>query len=247
MPRYFIEISYNGSCYSGWQNQPNAVTVQQTIEKSFSVIRQKETYIVGAGRTDAGVHARRMVAHVDMEENIEEAKQIIKKLDRFLPKDISVYSIREVKEDAHARFDAISRSYKYYVSSVKDPFNQETVLKMYKPLDFVLMNDAAKYLLGKKDFTSFSKLHTDVKTNICNVSEAFWEKDEKSNMWIFNITADRFLRNMVRAIVGTLFLVGWRKISVNDFREIIESKDRSKAGSSADAHALFLERVVYPY
>lgn len=247
MSRYFIEISYNGGSYSGWQIQPNAMTVQQVIEDSLSVIRQKETSIVGAGRTDAGVHARCMVAHLDMDENDETVSAMVRKLDRFLPKDISVYSVRKVKDDAHARFDAISRTYKYYVSLKKDPFNIGTVLEMYKPLDFDAMNIASKYLLGRKDFTSFSKLHTDVKTNICDVKEAYWSRNEDDDMWVFTITADRFLRNMVRAIVGTLFLVGWGKISCSDFNDIIESKDRSKAGSSADAHALFLEKVLYPY
>lgn len=245
MKRYFIDITYRGSNYSGWQIQPKDTTIQQTIEDAIFTITRKKISILGAGRTDAGVHARKMIAHLDLDMDIAEAEQLIYKLNRLLPKDISINSIREVKADAHARFDAVSRTYHYIVSYDKDPFMTGLYTRIYRNLDFDKMNEAANLLIGKKDFTSFSKLHTDVKTNICTITEAYWmQKDDK---WIFVITADRFLRNMVRAIVGTLMLVGSAKIGLEDFYNIIESKDRALAGSSADSDGLYLVDVKYPY
>lgn len=246
MKRFFIYLAYNGARYSGWQTQPNAPTVQETIEHALSTILQVPIGIVGAGRTDAGVHAHEMVAHTDLPCTDEEAIYLTERLNKFLPHDIVIYRIIPVKNDAHARFDAISRTYHYYLTEQKNPFMNGLMLKTYRTLDFNRMNEAAALLLKYIDFTSFSKLHTDVKTNNCRVSEAVWLPLEQKGQWLFRITADRFLRNMVRAIVGTLFHVGTGKLSVQDFQNIIESMDRGKAGSSAPAHALFLEKVVYP-
>ncbi len=245
--RYFIYLSYKGTNYSGWQIQPNAPTVQETIEQALSTILRKPCPIVGAGRTDAGVHAHKMVIHLDLEMSLDEAKNLVHKLNRFLPKDIALHQIYAMQEDAHARFSATARSYHYYVHQNKDAFSEGTSFQLYQEIDFDKMNEAAKLLLNYQDFTSFSKLHTDAKTNICEVREAYWCKDpNKEGGYIFRITADRFLRNMVRAIVGTLFLVGRGKITIEEFAQIIEDKDRGRAGSSAEGYALFLEEISYP-
>ncbi|KGN68378.1 tRNA pseudouridine(38-40) synthase TruA [Porphyromonas sp. COT-239 OH1446] len=244
--RYFIYLSYNGTAYSGWQTQPNAPSVQETIERALSTILQQPTAILGAGRTDAGVHAREMVAHIDLPLDLEEARHLIFRADRLLPKDIALSRIVPVVPEAHARFSAVGRTYRYYVSREKMPFAQDLVLRMYFDLDIERMNEAASLLPHFTDFTSFSKLHTDVKTNICHVQEAYWRRDPETGMLVFTITADRFLRNMVRAIVGTLFQVGKGRMSPEDFSRVIEAEDRSLAGSSAPAHALYLERVDYP-
>ena len=200
--------------------------------------------IVGAGRTDAGVHARLMVAHFDWQEPIADLAFLAEKLNRLLPKDIAVYRIVPVRPDAHARFDAISRTYKYYVTTRKDPFNYELVYKIPGKLDFEAMNKACSVLFDYIDFTSFSKLHTDVKTNNCRIYKAGWERE--GDVWVFTIQADRFLRNMVRAIVGTLLEVGRGKLTVDGFRQVIEAKDRGRAGTSAPGHALYLVDVTYP-
>lgn len=200
--------------------------------------------IVGAGRTDAGVHARLMVAHFDAFEPITDPAFLAEKLNRLLPKDIAVYRIVPVRPDAHARFDAVSRMYTYHVGLRKDPFRYEWSYKIPGKPDFGRMNDACRVLFDYIDFTSFSKLHTDVKTNNCRIQEAGWT--QQADEWVFTIRADRFLRNMVRAIVGTLFEVGRGKLSVDGFREVIEAKDRGRAGTSAPAHALYLADVVYP-
>lgn len=246
--RYFLMLSYDGTAYSGWQTQPDARTVQETIEQALTLVSRSSTpvSIMGAGRTDAGVHARTMVAHVDLDLSPEEAKELRFRTDRYLPKDIALHSIVPVREDAHARFSATSRTYRYYVTLRKDPFLESLMLRLHFPLDFEAMNEAASHLMDYTDFTSFSKLHTDVKTNNCRVTEAFWKPGVGEGQWVFTITADRFLRNMVRAIVGTLFQVGRGKLSVADFCQIIEAKDRGRAGSSAPAHALYLEAVGYP-
>lgn len=246
--RYFLTLSYDGTAYSGWQTQPDARTVQETIEQALTLVSRSSTpvSIMGAGRTDAGVHARTMVAHVDLDLSPQEAEELRFRTDRYLPKDIALHSIVPVREDAHARFSATSRTYRYYVTLRKDPFLESLMLRLHFPLDFEAMNEAASHLMGYTDFTSFSKLHTDVKTNNCRVMEAFWTPGVREGQWVFTITADRFLRNMVRAIVGTLFQVGRGKLSVADFCQIIEAKDRGRAGSSAPAHALYLEAVGYP-
>ena len=246
--RYFISLSYDGTNYSGWQTQPDAPTVQETIEKALTLVSRSTTpvAIVGAGRTDAGVHARGMVAHVDLPMELEAARELLFRTDRYLPHDIALHHLRPVKEEAHARFSAISRTYRYYVTLRKDPFQEARMLRLHFPLDFERMNVAAKQLLHFTDFTSFSKLHTDVKTNNCRVTEAYWQPGAEEGQWIFTITADRFLRNMVRAVVGTLFQVGKGKLSVEDFAAVIEAKDRGRAGSSAPGHALYLEAVGYP-
>lgn len=245
--RYFLYLSYNGANYSGWQTQPNAPTVQQTIEEALHTILREPCPILGAGRTDAGVHARLMVAHLDLDMNATQAEQLLLRLNRLLPQDIALHRIVPMREEAHARFSATARTYRYYVTFDKQPFGHELMLRLHTPLNFDLMNRAAALLPSFTDFTSFSKLHTDVKTNNCRIREAYWERCSGSaNEYVFTITADRFLRNMVRAVVGTLLLVGRGKLSLEDFTRIIEAKDRCSAGSSAPGHALFLENVEYP-
>ena len=244
MNRYFIYLGYNGKSFCGWQIQPNGITVQQSIEEALSTILRQSVSIVGAGRTDAGVHAKLMVAHFDMENPIENLPFLTDKLNRLLPKDIAIYKIVPVRPDAHARFDATARTYKYYVTLQKDPFNYELVYRYFGKLDFERMNEACKVLFDYIDFTSFSKLHTDVKTNNCHIYEAGWKQE--GEVWVFTIKADRFLRNMVRAIVGTLLEVGRGKLTIEGFRKVIEIKDRCKAGTSAPGHALYLVDVDYP-
>ena len=241
--RYFLELSYNGKAYHGWQNQPNAVSVQEVVENALSKLLNTEIKIVGAGRTDAGVHAKQMFAHFDSDIKIEN-NDLKYKLNAFLPKDIAVYNIFQVQKDAHARFDALSRTYLYRVALEKDAFNFDSAYFMKKPLNLELMNQAANVLLGHKDFQCFSKTNTDVKTYYCDVKIAKWEQIE--NELHFIITADRFLRNMVRAIVGTLIDVGLGKISIDNLKAILASKDRGQAGYSVPAHGLYLTRIDYP-
>lgn len=244
MNRYFIYLSYNGKPFCGWQIQPNGITVQQRIEEALSTILRRPMSIVGAGRTDAGVHAQLMVAHFDSEEPIPDLSFLADKLNRLLPKDIAIDRIVPVAPDAHARFDATSRTYKYYLTAKKNPFNYDWVYRYIGKLDYDLMNEACRVLFEYTDFTSFSKLHTDVKTNNCRIMEAGWKQE--GDVWVFTIRADRFLRNMVRAIVGTLLEVGRGKLSLSGFREVIEAKDRGRAGTSAPGHALYLVDVTYP-
>ena len=244
MNRYFIDLSFSGKNYCGWQIQPNGISVQQCLEEALTTLLQEKISITGAGRTDSGVHAALMVAHFDAEQTISDLALLVDKLNRILPPDIAVQELKSVREDAHARFDALARTYKYYLTDKKDPFRQDFVYKVSKQPDFELMNKAAEILLQTTDFTSFSKLHTDVKTNNCRVTHALWEQDGET--WVFTITADRFLRNMVRAIVGTLLEVGRGKLSIEGFREVIDSKDRGKAGTSVPGHALFLVDITYP-
>lgn len=243
--RYFLYLSYNGEAYSGWQTQPNAPTVQETIEQGLATILRKPCPILGAGRTDAGVHARLMVAHLDLELAYPEAVALLERLNRLLPQDIALHKIRPTRDEAHARFSALSRTYRYYVRTHKDPFCHTQQLRLHQPLDIEAMNKAAEALYEYRDFTSFSKLHTDVKTNNCRVSYAHWD-EPRAGEYVFTITADRFLRNMVRAIVGTLFQVGRGKMSVEGFHEVIKRQNRSSAGSSAPGYALYLEDVSYP-
>ena len=245
--RYFIYLQYDGTAYHGWQSQPNATSVQETIEQKLSLLLQRELFIIGAGRTDAGVHARLMVAHFEGEGLVldkDQIKDLTRRLNGILPKDISILKIVPVKDDAHARFSPISRTYRYYVTTRKNPFNPYAY-RIFWDLDIDLMNEAAQKLFNYIDFTSFSKLHTDVKTNNCRIMEARWTESEPGE-FVFVIKADRFLRNMVRAIVGTLLLVGRRRITIDDMCRIIEGKDRCKAGDSAPANALFLEDIEYP-
>ena len=241
MSRYFIELAYKGTNYHGWQTQPNAVTVQETIENALSKKLQEDVKITGAGRTDTGVHAEFFVAHFDTSKSITE--KTVYGLNRMLPNDISVFKIYEVNKDKHTRFDAISRTYEYRISTTKNPFYNETTAFIPTSFDIELLNKASKILLDYTDFTSFSKLHTDVKTNNCNITEAFWR--EENGFIIFRITADRFLRNMVRAIVGTLLELNTGKIKIKEFEEIIEAKNRNKAGKSANAEGLFLFEIKF--
>lgn len=243
--RYFLYLSYHGAAYSGWQVQPNAVSIQGTIEQALATILRTPCPVVGAGRTDAGVHARLMVAHLELDMSPEEAILLMERLNRLLPSDIVLHRIVPVRDDAHARFSAQARTYRYYITYCKDPFAGALSLRLYHTLDIQAMNQAAKALLEYRDFTSFSKLHTDVKTNNCRITQAEWTP-LGVGQYVFTITADRFLRNMVRAIVGTLFQVGKGRMSVDEFRQVIERQDRSLAGSSAPAHALFLEDITYP-
>lgn len=241
--RYFIELSYNGKAYHGWQNQLNAITVQQVLEEALSVLLNTKIEVVGAGRTDSGVHSSQMFAHFDVENELD-ISTLIYKLNSFLPNDIAVHEIYKVKEEAHARFDAISRTYHYKISTKKNVFNYDYAYQLKLPLDVEKMDEACKILFQYKDFQCFSKSNTDVKTYNCNIMEAKWIKDH--NELIFIITADRFLRNMVRAIVGTMINIGLGKIEVEDLISIIESKDRSEAGYSVPAHGLYLVQIVYP-
>ena len=244
--RYFLVLDYNGANYFGWQRQPEQDTVQERIEKALSTLLRCDTEITGAGRTDTGVHARNYVAHFDSDvENLHSNADFLYKLNCILPFDINIQRIVLVKPDAHARFDAIKRTYRYYTTTRKDVFRFPLTYRA-RNLDIEKMNLAAAELLKHSDFTSFSKLNTDVKTNNCTIYKALWTETVDGEL-VFTITANRFLRNMVRAIVGTLIEVGYGKISIEDFRQIIEAKDRSRAGTSAPAQALFLERIEYPY
>lgn len=242
--RYFIFLSYNGAAYHGWQMQPNGISVQEVLTKALSTVLRTDIEITGAGRTDSGVHARLMVAHFETEAKLTDLEQFTNKLNSILPHDIAIYNIREVKNEAHARFDAISRRYEYHLVTEKSVFQHGFAARFSENLDFDKMNEAAATLFDYKDFTSFSKLHTDVKTNNCVIIQARWEK--RNDIWVFTIEADRFLRNMVRAIVGTLLEVGRGKIDTEDFRKIIEVKNRCKAGVSVPACGLYLVDIQYP-
>ena len=241
--RYFLELTYNGSTYHGWQNQPNAVSVQEVVERTLSTLLNVPTSITGAGRTDKGVHAMQMFAHFDYDLDIKK-KKLIFKLNSFLPEDISVKNIIKVKDDAHARYDALSRTYIYRIITKKDVFNNKFAYHFQLPLDLPKMNEACKILMIYKDFQCFSKVNTDVKTYICNIEEAIWQLQGEE--LVFTIKADRFLRNMVIAIVGTHINIGMGKLKVEDLHKIIASKDRSEAGYSVPAHGLYLTEIIYP-
>lgn len=245
MYRYFIYLAYDGTNYCGWQIQPNGISVQGMLTQALiTFLRDENLKIVGAGRTDAGVHARTMIAHFDSERQLD-GPTVTDKLNRLLPPDIAVYKVVPVIPEAHARFDATYRTYKYYITTRKNPFERAYAWRIFQKLDFEKMNEAAAILFDYIDFTSFSKLHTDVKTNNCKIMHARWEQVDE-DMWVFTIQADRFLRNMVRAVVGTLVEVGRGKLTLDGFRQVIEKKDRCSAGSSVPGHALFLVDVGYP-
>lgn len=241
--RFFIEFSYNGKAYHGWQNQPDAITVQEVLEKALSTMLKAEISVMGAGRTDTGVHASQMFAHFDYDTEIN-ARDLVYKLNSFLPKDIAVINVFEVKSEAHARFDALSRTYHYKISTSKNVFDYDFAYQVQLPLNVEDMNKACEILLEYRDFQCFSKSNTDVKTYYCDIKEAFWTQD--NNQLIFTITADRFLRNMVRAIVGTMVNIGLGKLKPEALHEIIASKNRSNAGFSVPAHGLYLVKIVYP-
>ena len=248
--RYFIFLSYDGTNYHGWQIQPNANSVQQTLNQALTTILRTEVTVTGAGRTDTGVHARLMVGHFDLtlqegEDAGRKGEVIKERLNSLLPWDIAVQKVVPVRNDANARFDATSRTYKYYICKEKDPFSRRYACQIRAELDYTLMNKACELLFHYTDFTSFSKLHTDVKTNNCTIMHAAWTRQD-DNTWVFTIKANRFLRNMVRAIVGTLVDVGLHKNDLGGFRRIIEGKDRCIAGQSMPGNALFLTNIEYP-
>ena len=298
--KYFIYLQYDGTNYHGWQTQPDAVTVQDVIEQKLSMLLRRQIFIVGAGRTDAGVHASQMVAHFALTENqaerepeeaeeqteatnfeaqpevvtekeatsadiapeskasaplelsAEELKTLTFKLNQVLPEDIVIQKIIPVRDEAHARFSPISRTYRYYITTHKALYNRDYVMRMFEPLDIEMMNHACAKLFCYEDFTSFSKLHTDTKTNNCKIMEAYWTARPKDGAegwnydYVFTIKADRFLRNMVRAIVGTLIQVGRHRMTIQEFAQVIERKDRCTAGDSVPAKGLFLEEIEYP-
>ena len=242
--RYFIKLAYNGTHYHGWQYQPNASSVQETMNKAVSTLLNTEINLMGAGRTDTGVHAKEMYAHFDFE-SFFDIPGLIHKLNSYLPKDIAVHEIIPVADEAHTRFDARKRSYEYHINIFKDPFLQEQSWYFHQPLDIDLMNEAAELLLNYTDFQCFSKVNTDVNTFDCTIFEAKWKQE--NGKLIFTISANRFLRNMVRAIVGTLINIGLHKITLADFNAIIKSKNRDKAGFSVPAHGLYLTKIEYDY
>ncbi len=241
--RYFITFSYDGTRYHGWQIQPNGNSVQEELQKALTTLLRRPTDVVGAGRTDAGVHARRMVAHFDSDAAVDCA-QLAYKLNRFLPRDISVSGVEPVDDGMHARFSATSRTYHYYIHTLKDPFLRAYSCEIHYPLDFDMMNEAAAVLMEYDDFGAFCKSNSDVKTTLCRVTAARWHR-LSPHSWYFEITANRFLRNMVRAVVGTLIEVGRHRLSVSDFRRVVEGGRRTEAGESMPGHALFLEDVKY--
>lgn len=242
--RYFIKLAYKGTNYFGWQYQPDAISVQETLNKALSTLLKTNIDILGAGRTDSGVNAKEMFAHFDYETEID-TKKIVYKLNSFLPKDIAIFDLIKVHDDAHARFDATKRTYEYHIHTKKNAFESDDSWYYSLPLDVEKMNEACKILFEYIDFECFSKTHTDVNTFNCKIFEANWKQNEEK--LVFTIAADRFLRNMVRAIVGTMINIGSGKVSLNDFRKIIESKNRSKAGFSVPAHGLYLTKIEYPY
>lgn len=245
MQRYFIELAYRGTNYCGWQVQPNANTVQAELEKALSTLLRVEISTTGAGRTDTGVHASFFVAHFDsIQKNLNWDQKFLASLNEILPKDIAVKEIVAVLPDAHARFSALSRTYEYHLSRIKDPFSIDSSWLYKAPLSIDAMKEASNALLHFTDFTSFSKLGSDVKTNNCKIYFALWESQQ--SQLVFTIRADRFLRNMVRAIVGTLVDVGRGKLSVPQFISIIEARNRSMAGTSAPPEGLFLTNIEYP-
>ena len=241
--RYFIDLSFDGTNYHGWQIQPNGMSVQERLQQALSTLLRTPTEVTGAGRTDAGVHARQMIAHFDVEQAID-GRQLAYKLNRILPRDISVQSVYEVTDDMHARFSARWRTYHYYIHTRKDPYLRHYSCEMHYTLDFDAMNRAASMLLEYDDFASFCKTHTDVKTTLCRVTRAEWVRTS-DHEWYFVITANRFLRNMVRAVTGTLIDVGRGRITLDQFRRIIESHSRTDAGESMPPQALFLEKIEY--
>ncbi len=244
--RYFMRLAYNGAPFHGWQSQPNAVSVQSVLEESMSRVFRAPVKVTGAGRTDTGVSAAMMVAHFDLEEPVDIGRSLIGAINALAGRDIAVYSIAPVHPGAHARFDAVMRTYCYYTHSGKSPFLYAHSWQEPPRLDFDVMNECGRLLVATSDFTSFAKLHSDAKTNICKVSRAEW-CELGDGRHVFVISADRFLRNMVRAVVGTLVEAGRGKLSVDGFKEVVEARDRCAAGTSMPPHPLFLHDIVYPY
>ncbi len=244
MPRYFVTFAYDGTRYHGWQVQPNGNSVQAELQRALSLLLRSDIEVVGAGRTDAGVHASKMVAHFDCD-SIADKSQLAYRLNRVLPRDIAVSGIDEVDDSMHARFSALWRTYHYYIHTRKNPFVGNYSCEIHYDLDFNLMNEAGMHLTTCNDFGAFCKSHTDVKTTLCNVREAYWE-NVGDGQYRFTITANRFLRNMVRAVVGTLVDVGRKKITIDEFKSIVDSRKRTNAGGSMPAHALFLHDIAYP-
>ena len=244
--RYFIKFSYLGTEFHGSQRQPNGITVQETMEQALKMIFREDVPLTFAGRTDAGVHAREMYAHFDLTDcQLPIANNLVFRLNGILPNSIAIHDIVPVTDEAHARFTAKSRTYEYHIVDHKDPFLHDLATRVRPGLDFNAMNEAAKYLIGKQDFASFCRSNTDVKTTICDLTYAQWEVKENGHA-VFTITADRFLRNMVRAVVGTLFEVGRGKMTIEQFAEVITQHTRSAAGDSAPAEGLYLTQIIYP-
>lgn len=252
--RYFIKLAYKGTHYHGWQYQPNAASVQETLAKAVSVLLNSEINLMGAGRTDTGVHAKEMYAHFDYNTAFD-SQSLVHKLNSYLPKDIVVYTIIPVSNEAHVRFDARKRTYEYHINTFKDSFSQEESWYNPQKLDLDLMNEAAKIIVKNTNFQCFSKVNTAVNTFDCTVFEAYWTRGtaklgadkQENDTLIFTISANRFLRNMVRSIVGTMVKIGRHKITIEDLNTIIESKDRDKAGFSVPAHGLYLTKIDYDY
>ena len=243
--RYFIFISFKGTYYHGWQIQPNSVTVQKILDEALCVVLNEKISTIGAGRTDTGVHASFFCAHFDsISPDLLTLGNLIFRLNQYLPVDISVNSIKKVFPDANARYSAVSRTYKYYISRIKDPFLDSSSWYLYGKIEVIEMNKACRIIFNHLDFTSFSRLHSGTKSNICKIYDAVWK--ESDNRLVFTIKADRFLRNMVRAIVGTMVEIGSGKMDLKEFEEIILAKDRCKAGKSAPAKGLFLVDIEYP-
>ncbi|HNW70067.1 MAG TPA: tRNA pseudouridine(38-40) synthase TruA [Bacteroidales bacterium] len=242
--RYFIKLSYDGSRYHGWQQQDNAMSIEHKLNVALNTILRQEVKITGCGRTDAGVHAKEFYAHFDAEQAVEAGEKMVYNLNSLLPDDIVIDNIFKVKPEAHARFSATKRTYRYFINSKRNPFSKDYEYFFFRKLDMGLMNEACNILIEHKDFSCFSKTHTQVNNFFCTIYEARWETQD--SRYIFTITANRFLRNMVRAIVGTMLDVGLHKISLEEFRKIIEKGSRSEAGMSVAAKGLFLTKVEYP-
>lgn len=243
--RCFFDIAFRGAAFHGWQRQPGDMSVQQCLEEAFGKVLRAEVPVTGAGRTDAGVNARRMVAHVDLPDGCDTAA-LLRSVNAIVGRDVAVSAMHRVPDDAHARFDATERCYRYFAHTGKDPFVRDLSWQASPGLDFEAMNRAAALLLGRRDFTSFAKLHSDARTNICDLRAAGWHRQDAEH-WYFEIRADRFLRNMVRAVVGTLVEVGRGKMAPADILRVLDASDRCAAGTSMPAHALFLWDVSYPY
>lgn len=244
--RYFITLAYDGTAYHGWQVQPNGRSVQEVLRQALSLLLSTPTDIVGAGRTDAGVHARMMVAHFEHDGPVLDGVQLAYRMNRLLPRDIAIESIVPVDREMHARFSATKRTYHYYLHTCKNPFLRHYSWEVHYPLDFEIMNQGAALLIGEKDFACFCKSGTDVKTTICNVSEAYWKPvDGTDGQWVFTISANRFLRNMVRAVVGTLIDLGRHRMTMEQLEQTLGKGTRCDAGESVPGHALFLDAVEY--
>lgn len=245
--RYFLRFAYDGTAFHGSQRQPNGVTVQETMEQALALIFREEVQLTFAGRTDAGVHAREMYAHFDIGDEAmkKERERLVFRLNGILPDSIAIFDIYPVKENAHARFDAVRRTYEYHIIDHKDPFLCKQATRVRPGLDFAAMNESAKLLIGKQDFASFCRTNTDVKTTICDLKQAEWKELDNGHA-VFTISADRFLRNMVRAVVGTLFEIGRGKMTKEQFAEVITQHNRCAAGDSAPAEGLFLTHIEYP-